>query len=231
MYDLIMFDLDGTLVDTAPEIADAVNALLAEEGLPALDEPTVAAGIGLGKRHLLRHALAASAGAGSADPGVTEARLARFSQHYRAHSGRRSRPYPGARETLLDLRARGARLALVTNKEQRFTDPVLDAHGLRAQFDLVLCGDSLPAHKPDPLPLRHCMAHLDAAPERALFVGDSQTDVDAARNAGVAVWAVAFGYNGNRPIEDARPDRVLPSYRALREALALQAAAAAAPGS
>jgi phosphoglycolate phosphatase len=204
-----MFDLDGTLVDTALEIGDALNTWLRQRGLPPLDDVEVRERIGHGARRLLASVLAHE---------PDEPEWNEFAQMYLARCGRNSRVYPGAHETLVCLRAQGVKLAVVTNKEQRFTQPVLQAHGLLDAFDLVLCGDSLPAQKPDPLPLRHCLEKFGVAEARALYVGDSETDVITARNAGVAIWAVPYGYNGGQPIESARPDQVLSGLGALLEA-------------
>lgn len=195
-----MFDLDGTLVDTAPEIGDAVHAYLRQRGLPLAGTERVRDGIGHGARRLLAAILAHE---------PIESEWHEFAALYAAHCGRNSRVYPAARQVLAGLRAQGVKLALVTNKEQRFTQPVLQAHGLLEAFDLVVSGDTLPAKKPDPLPLRHCLEKFGVAAPRALYVGDSATDVLTARNAGIAIWAVAYGYNGGQPIESARPDRVL----------------------
>lgn len=207
-FELIMFDLDGTLMDTAPEIGDALNAWLKQRGLPPLNTADVRDKIGHGARRLLASVL-------GHDPSETE--WNKFAQLYLARCGR-SRAYPGAREALSGLRAQGVKLALVTSKEQRFTQRVLLAHGLLEAFDLVVCGDTLPAQKPDPLPLHHCMEKFAIPAARTLYVGDSETDVLAARNAGVAIWAVTHGYNGGVPIESARPDQVLSGLEALLEA-------------
>ena len=211
-FDLVIFDLDGTLLETAGEIGDAVNRWLAERGCPALAENEVRGWIGHGTGVLLERVAAAR---GLAPPGETE--RASFAGHYLASCGTRSRCYPGVREVLERLRSAGTRLALVTNKEARFTLKTLEAHGLRADFDLVVCGDTLAARKPDPAPVHHCLRELGARLERSLFIGDSAIDVQTARNAGIRIWAVPYGYNGGAPIEAARPDRVIPGLSALLE--------------
>ncbi len=205
-FQLVMFDLDGTLVDTAPEIADTVNAFLEQRGQPPVNATGVRHKIGHGARRLLAAVL-------EHEPDETE--WNEFAQLYLARCGRNSRLYPAVRETLAELRRRGVKLALVTNKEQRFTRPVLEAHGLLDALDLLVCGDSLTARKPDPLPLRHCLNKFKVTAARALYVGDSETDVITARNAGVEMWAVPYGYNGGKPIAAAQPDRVIVSLAAL----------------
>lgn len=209
-WDLVLFDLDGTLVDTAPDIADAVNAALAEYGLPRVAEHWVRDRIGHGTRQLIKQAA-------SGDP---EPILEAFHRHYSAHCGRRGRLYPEAAATLNTLRNAGVKLALVTNKEEAFARFVLEVHGLGSLFDVRVCGDTLPVKKPDGAVVRHCLDELRIVAARALLVGDSDTDVRAARNAGIAVWAVGYGYNHGRPIEASQPDRVIGALRELLEPLA-----------
>lgn len=215
---LVMFDLDGTLVATAGEIQDAVNDTLQQFGLPLVDEQQVQDWIGHGTRTLLAQALAFATRSSAHRVRASdsfETLAAEFARHYGRRCGTRSRPYPHVREVLGELRGRGVKLAVVTNKEQAFTDIVLRQHGLTPLLDAVLSGDTAPAKKPDPAGLRACMAAFGAAPPECLLVGDSSIDVAAARAAGVAVWAVTYGYNMGRPIAEAAPDRVLDDLRPL----------------
>lgn len=213
-FDLVMFDLDGTLVDTAPEIQDAINDLLDTRHMPLASLDQVRGWIGHGTRELLVQALARG-GLGYADTvraSESFEPLARqFDMYYQGRVGSRSQLYAGAREVLTTLRARGTRLALVTNKEAKHVMRLLQAHQLAPLFDRVVCGDTLPTRKPDPAGIHSCLAAFGTAPARALFVGDSSIDVAAARNAGVAMWAVPHGYNMGQPIAAARPDRVIDS--------------------
>ncbi len=217
-----MFDLDGTLIDTAPEITDAVNALLAEMNAPPADEALVRSWIGHGTRELLLQAVAHARGI-DADALrahlAIEPLLAALRPHCERHSGTRSRIYPAVEHTLVRLRARAVRLAVVTDQEMAFARVVLDAHQLGGRFDLVIAGDSLPARKPDPLPVQHCLDVFGMAAHRALLVGDSAIDIATARAAGVRIWAVPYGYNGGRPIVEARPDRVIPNVGAVAAAI------------
>ena len=119
------------------------------------------------------------------------------------------------RETLQVLRASGVKLVVMTNKEGRYTQTVLDAHQLTPLFDQVISGDTLPVKKPDPAGIADCLRRFGVAPERALFVGDSSIDVATARNGGIAVWALPYGYNMGEPIESCHPDRVIPDFSAL----------------
>ena len=217
---LVMFDLDGTLVATAGELQDAVNDTLQQFGLPPVDERQVQGWIGHGTRALLAQALAAAscrplAAIRSSDSFETLA--AEFTRHYGRRCGTRSRLYPHVREVLGELRRCGVKVAVVTNKEQAFTRRVLEQHRLTPLFDAVLSGDTAPAKKPDPAGLRACMAALGAQAPECLLVGDSSIDVAAARAAGVAVWAVTYGYNMGQPIAQAAPDRALADLRPLLE--------------
>jgi phosphoglycolate phosphatase len=222
MFDLVMFDLDGTLVETAPEITDAVNDLLREKGLPGVGESLVANWIGHGTRELMTQAYAHAAQIhvdAVRRAGTMDEMMPRFSHFYMQRCGTRSRLYPQVLETLRLLRQARVRMAVVTNKEQRYTAAVLMAHQIRHFFDLVISGDTLPAKKPDALPVRHCLDALKVERTRALFIGDSQIDVDTARAAGVPIWAVPYGYNLGNPIAQAKPDRIIATIRAVVEAV------------
>ena len=212
MFDLIMFDLDGTLVETAPEICDAVNDTLRQFKLPEVAQQQVNDWIGHGTGALLVQALAYS---GQIDAGTVRGASdlatisAAFKQHYQALCGTRSQLYPQVRETLLALRQRGVKLTVVTNKEGAFVGTVLDAHQLMPLLDWVVCGDTLPTKKPDPAGILECLKQFDVPRNRALFVGDSSIDIATARNADVQVWALPYGYNMGQPIADSAPDRVI----------------------
>jgi phosphoglycolate phosphatase len=217
-YDLILFDLDGTLIETAPEIADAVNDTLTRFELPPVTQQQVNHWIGHGTRELLIQALAYV--------GNTSAELVRhsdsfklieaeFGKFYQRRCGTRSHLYPHVRETLQALRAAGVKLVVMTNKEGRYTQTVLDAHQMAPLFDLVISGDTLPVKKPNPAGIADCLQRLGVVRERALFVGDSSIDVATARNGGIAVWALPYGYNMGEPIEACHPDRVIPDFSAL----------------
>ncbi|MCW5654530.1 HAD family hydrolase [Hydrogenophaga sp.] len=217
-YDLILFDLDGTLIETAPEIADAVNDTLSAWGRAPVDQGQVNDWIGHGTRELLVQALAFTDG--TTAQAVREspqfpAIEAAFGRHYDQRCGTRSRPYPGVRGVLQALRGAGMKLAVVTNKEGRYTRAVLDAHGLAPLFHRVISGDTLAVKKPHPAAVDDCLLHFGVDRARALFVGDSSIDVATARNAGIAVWALTYGYNMGHPIEDSRPNRVIADFSAL----------------
>jgi len=217
-FDLVMFDLDGTLIATAPEICDAVNDTLHDFDLGEVSQQQVNDWIGHGTRELLVQALAHNGGVSIASvrqsDTLPEIAVA-FDTHYLRRCGTRSQLYPLVRETLCTLRARGVKLAVVTNKESRYTQTVLEAHQLTPLLDWVLCGDSLPTKKPEPAGVLACLERFGVPAARALFVGDSSIDVATARNAGVRVWALPYGYNMGHPIEGCGPDRVITDCSAL----------------
>ncbi|MFM1881026.1 MAG: hypothetical protein RLZZ344_1260 [Pseudomonadota bacterium] len=211
MTPLVVFDLDGTLIDTATEIADAVNRTLADFDAPPVSEADVRRWIGHGTGWLMKQAWDDQVG----DPEEADwsAVMSRFVGHYHDTAGAQSRPYPFVTETLAALKSHGVSRAILTNKESRFTDRVLEAHGLVGVFDLVVSGDSLPTKKPDPAGLLHCIRVLGATVGSCLFVGDSEIDVATAKAAGVTCWAVPYGYNHGRPIALAEPDRLIEDIR------------------
>jgi phosphoglycolate phosphatase len=217
-YQAVLFDLDGTLIETGPEIADATNDTLRQFGLPEVSEAQVFAWIGHGTHELLIQALA---WAGQTSVAVVRSSdslkliSAEFIKHYQRRCGTRSRLYPQVRATLTALKAQGVKVAVVTNKESRYTQVVLDAHGLTPLLDRVISGDSLPTKKPDPAGIQACLNEWGIAAEHALFVGDSSIDVATARNAGMTVWALPYGYNMGEPIEACQPDRVIPDIGVL----------------
>jgi phosphoglycolate phosphatase len=207
-----MFDLDGTLVETAPEICDAVNDTLRHFALAPVAQQQVNDWIGHGTHSLLVQALASSQGITEAAvrASATLAELAAvFKTHYALRCGTRSQPYPDVLDTLERLRQRGAHLAVVTNKESAYTQTVLDAHALTRYFGAIVCGDTFATKKPSPEGVLACLAQFGVAPSEVLFVGDSSIDVATARNAGVAVWALPYGYNMGQPIASSAPDRLI----------------------
>jgi phosphoglycolate phosphatase len=221
--DLISVDLDGTLSDTASEIAEAANRALESHGLERRPEDLITALIGHGGRALiktLRNDVIAQ------DPGVEhrmsfEQLFVSFDEHYGETTGTISRPYPGTHEALKRLRACGMRLVCVTNKDHRHAIHALEFHGLAAPFELVIGGDTLPEKKPHPSVLQHVATSLGIPIERIAHIGDSATDVLAAKNAGVAAWAVPYGYNSGVSITAANPDRVFHSLPEMAEYVTL----------
>lgn len=217
-FDAILFDLDGTLIETAPEICDAVNDTLAHYDMGFVSQALVNDWIGHGTRELLIQALA-FVGKTTQEkirqsPGLKPI-AAEFDRNYQKRCGTRSHLYPHVREVLATLRAQGVKLAVVTNKEGRYTQTILDVHQLTSQFDAVISGDTLSVKKPNPAGIQHCLEQFGVPKARALFVGDSSIDVATARNAGIAVWALPYGYNMGQPIESCEPDRVIENFSML----------------
>lgn len=211
----VLFDLDGTLVDSVPDIAVAVDAMLAALGRAPAGEQRVRFWVGNGGRMLVRRALAGDvAGVADDDPQLPAA-LELFFAHYGRSNGAASRLYPGVADALAALSARGLPMAVITNKPHRFIEPLFTALGINHHFRLLLGGDSLPVKKPDPAPLLLACARLGVAPPAALMVGDSRNDIEAARAAGCPVVAVDYGYNYGRPIAAEHPDRVIADLREL----------------
>lgn len=232
---LIIFDLDGTLVDSLPDLLRTVNAAMADYGIAAVAADTVGPWIGRGSRVLLACALRH----GGIDPDAPgfdfEVAFAGFLEHYGANLCTDTRLYPGAERALSELNARGIPLAVCTNKPARFVAPLLQALGVRERFGALLGGDSLPQRKPHPEPLLHLARQFQAAPADCLMVGDSMHDVEAARAAGMPVLGVAHGYRRAGEFERHPPDGVLDTLAALPAWLdalpAARHAGCSAPGS
>ena len=214
MIEVVSFDLDGTLVDTAAEIAEAVNRTLPEFGIAARPLAEIERLIGAGAHELMRQLLRAIAPSLAPDLPVL---LARFDQHYAETAGTLGQPYPGCLVSLQRLREDGVRLACVTNKEGRHAHRVLAVTGLADCFEVVIGGDTLPWKKPDARVLQHLLNDFRCAPGQAAHVGDSSTDILAARHAGVADWAVPWGYNAGEPIASAAPSRIFDSLPQIAE--------------
>lgn len=189
----VLIDLDGTLVDSAPDIVEASNRMLVELGAPALSPAVVASFIGNGVPMLVQRLLNASPGL----PRIDEpAAGAMFFRHYHETNGRFSRLFPGVLPGLIALQKAGYQLGCVTNKPIAYTEPLLDAFGLERFLQAVVGGDSIPQMKPDPAPLIHACALLGIDRDQAVLVGDSHVDVAAARAAGMRSYIVRYGYPG-----------------------------------
>ena len=210
---LIMFDLDGTLVDSVPDLSSAVQKMLAAMGLPLSNEDQVRVWVGNGAHQLVKRALVFAAPE-RAEALFDEA-FSLFMAFYAQGVAVDSCLYPDVKETLSVLHQQGITLAVVTNKPECFTYPLLKYLGIEEYFAYVLGGDSLAEKKPHPLPLQHLFEKMGIRPNQALMVGDSVNDVQAARAAGCPVVAVPYGYNHGEPIESAKPDQVISSVSLL----------------
>jgi phosphoglycolate phosphatase len=217
----VVIDLDGTLLHTAPDLAEAGKRMMLELGLEPVVEETVKTYIGNGVARLIKRILS-----GSMDGEPDEALFARarpvYEKHYAEVVSLHSRPFPDVVEGLKVLKNTGYRLACITNKAEKFTVPLLKDTGLFDYFELILSGDSLPRRKPDPLPLLHACERFGITPERMLLIGDSLNDTQAARAAGCHVFCVPYGYNRGRHVSeldlDAVVDSLLEATRLIRKA-------------
>jgi phosphoglycolate phosphatase len=215
---MVMVDLDGTLIHTAPDLAASANRMLKDLGRPEVDLKIIATWIGNGVPRLVKRALT---GEMMAEPeaALYERALALFQKHYAAGVSEFSRPFPGVVEGLKQLQSLGFELACITNKAEAFTLPLLKNLDLAKYFKLVLSGDSLPKQKPDPLPLLHACRHFGITPDHGVLVGDSANDVQAARAAGMPVICVPYGYNHGHDIRESHPDQVVESLAELPQYL------------
>jgi len=216
---LVLIDLDGTLVDSVPDLGHAVDAMMDELGLPKHGDQKVRNWVGNGVVRLVKRALTEDLHA-EPDTALFDKAYPIFLKHYTAVNGQYSQLYPGVLDGLNYLQAKGCHIGCVTNKAEDFTLPLLKTLGILDKFGVVVSGDTLPQKKPQPEPLWYAAKHFGVAAEQALMVGDSMHDVQAARAAGFAVVAVPYGYNHGVDIRQAKPDHVIDSLAQLSELLA-----------
>lgn len=219
MIKAVLFDLDGTLLDTAPDLAAAANAMLAERGLGPLPILQVRDFIGQGIGPLVWRCLKAAAGTPPED-GLFEGALERFGSHYERLNGCAAAPYPGVLEGLEHMRRAQLRLACVTNKAMRFTLPLLEKTGLARFFDAVVTSDEAGFRKPHPEIFLHACRRLGAAPSETVVIGDSANDAQGARAAGCRVLLVPYGYREGRALREIECDGVVASLAHAAETLA-----------
>jgi len=212
-FDVVAFDLDGTLADTAADLAAALNHALGAMGRPLVPPESVRHLVGHGARALLRRGLATG---GEATEALVDEGFPHFIDYYAANICRGTRRYEGVEAALDALAAEGAKLALCTNKPERLTRLLLEALGWDERFDSVVGGDTLAVRKPDPAPLHAAIARAGGG--TSAFVGDSITDADTARAAGIPFVAVSFGFS-DRPIAALGADAVIDDYGRLVETL------------
>ncbi|MBF0425813.1 MAG: phosphoglycolate phosphatase [Magnetococcales bacterium] len=219
----ILFDLDGTLVDTSQDLWRALNFTIEKRGFPPLEHPQVRDFVGHGARSLLARSFwgkDASPPEPNQDPDF-DAALQDFLVHYAAHLADHSRPFPQVMETLTQLRQQGFTLGVVTNKPLHLTQSLLDQLAMTHYFTAVVGGGSLPHYKPDPQPLWHALEIMRISPTLAVMVGDAHPDVAAARAAGCPVVAVSYGYNSGIPVQELDPDRIVEDFSHLLTQLVL----------
>lgn len=213
MIRAVLLDLDGTLLDTAPEIAAAANAMLAEQGLAPLPASTVRDFIGSGIPKLVERCLQMSGRP------MREEALRSFGAHYRRLNGTAAAPFPGVLDALERMRAAKLRLACVTNKAAAFTLPLLEKTNLAPLFDAVVTADQVGRRKPDPAPFLQACRALGASPGESVVIGDSANDAEGARAAGCAVLLVSYGYSEGRDVASLDSDGVVASLGEAAERL------------
>ncbi|ATE58711.1 phosphoglycolate phosphatase [Thauera sinica] len=202
----VLFDLDGTLLDTIGDLAEAANRMLAELGRPLRSQEEIHGFVGKGIPNLVRRCLTENTHAGEDE---IEAAVLVFRRHYHVVNGASTRIYPGVLETIGELRAHSVKLAVVTNKAEAFTLPLLERMGIAGHFDTVVSGDTLPVKKPDPAVLHLACARLGVAAGEALMIGDSANDALAAQGAGMPVLLVTYGYSEGMPVDTIECDGLL----------------------
>ena len=212
----IVFDLDGTLIDTAPDLVDTLNVVFAREGLPPVPYETARNLIGGGARAMIARGLEAEGRVLA--PAMLEQMFADFIAHYSAHIADRSRPFPGLVEALDALASRGCRFAVCTNKLERLSVLLLEQLKLAGRFDVICGQDTFGMQKPDPEVLRRTIAAAGGHLQHAIMIGDSATDIRTARAAGIPVIAVDFGYS-ERPVAEFAPDLIISQFAQLPVAI------------
>ncbi|KPV41489.1 hypothetical protein AN478_02665 [Thiohalorhabdus denitrificans] len=210
----VLFDLDGTILETAGDLATATNRTLADFHREAVEEGQVRAWIGDGVRALVRYALEAT---GGCDEALLDQAHERFMVHYGKCFADRSHPFPGVVETMDRLREAGLPLAVVTNKAAAFTEPLLEASGLASRLDVVISGDSVDKKKPDPAPVNAALERLGVTAEEAVLVGDSRNDVESALAAGCRVICVTYGYNRGEDVTTLGAQRLVDEFGTILE--------------
>jgi len=199
----VLFDLDGTLVDSLEDLTDAVNHMLAGFGRTALPSASVRLLVGRGARNLVQRAL------GTQSPDHIEQGLKLFVAFNSAHIADKSRLYPGARDMLKTLATNGFRLAVISNKQEALSRLILETLGIADCFEAICGGDSFPEMKPSPLPLLRIMERFGVSPAETVMVGDSINDIQAGKQAGITTIGCAWGYGGSEEVREA--DRLAAS--------------------
>ncbi len=212
---MILIDVDGTLVDSVPDLAYCVDEMMKALGREPHGEAKVRDWVGNGVERLTRRALI-----GQLDGEPSDEDFAKgypiFLDLYKDNTSKRSCLYPGVREGLDYMKSQGYLLGCVTNKDAQFTIPLLKGLGIYDEFGIVVSGDTLPVKKPDPQPLLHAAAHFGVGAEDSLMLGDSKSDVTAARNAGFQIVCMSYGYNHGEDIRNYNPDAVIDSMEELK---------------
>ena len=212
-YHAALIDLDGTLVNTIPDLADATNAMRTQMGLRPLPQDIIAGYVGKGTENLVKKALSTQLNQ-KPDHATIQQGLHLFNQHYHRVNGEKSTVYDGVITGLNLFRHHQIKMAVVTNKPSEFTLPLLQACGLHNYFEHVVCGDTCSQKKPHPMPLLHACNLLGVTPENTLLIGDSAHDTEAANAAGIDVLAVPYGYNNGQNVQNLKVSDIVSSIEA-----------------
>lgn len=216
--DMVLIDVDGTLVDSVPDLAWCIDEMMQQLGRPAHGEAKVRFWVGNGVERLVRRALIGQLEGEPPDEDFDKA-LPIFLALYAENTSKRSVLYPGVSEGLDYMKSAGYPLGCVTNKAEQFTIPLLKDLGIYENFEIIVCGDTLAEKKPHPLPLLHAAEYFGVLPENALMLGDSMSDVKAARAANFQIVCMSYGYNHGEDIRDSKPDAVIDSMAELQDIL------------
>jgi phosphoglycolate phosphatase len=212
--EMVLIDVDGTLVDSVPDLAFCVDEMMKQLGRPVHGEAKVREWVGNGVERLTRRALIGQLD-GEPDDADFEKAYPVFMQLYAENTSKRSVLYPGVKQGVEYLKSAGYKLGCVTNKAAQFTIPLLKDLGVYDEFEIVVSGDTLPEKKPDPAPLLHVARHFGVSPAKSLMIGDSVSDVQAARAAQFQIICMSYGYNHGVDIRDSHPDAVIDSMAEL----------------
>lgn len=213
---MILIDVDGTLVDSVPDLAYCVDEMMKQLGMPERGEAAVRHWVGNGVERLVMRALVNNLD-GDPEPTLFEKALPIFRELYAQNTSQRSFLYDGVQEGLDYMKQSGYRLGCVTNKAREFTLPILRDLGVEDYFEVIICGDDTARKKPDPLPLLTAAERVSVKPEHSLMLGDSQSDVKAARAAGFQIICMSYGYNHGEDIRSFDPDAVIDSFTELQD--------------
>jgi phosphoglycolate phosphatase len=213
---LVMIDVDGTLVDSVPDLAWCIDETMKEIGLPTRGKAIVRQWVGNGVVRLVERALANDLDAPH-DLSLFDQAMPIFNALYADNNAKRSGLYNGVSEGLAYLKSLDLKVGCVTNKDERFTLPILTDLGIIDEFEIIISGDTLAKKKPDPLPLLHAAKQLNVDPQHSLMLGDSKSDVKAARAADFTIICMSYGYNHGEDIHNYHPDAVIDSMIELRD--------------
>ena len=212
---MVLIDVDGTLVDSVPDLAYCVDRMMEQLDMPVRGEEAVRQWVGNGVERLVRRALINQLD-GEPEDALFEKAMPIFMDLYAENTSGRSSLYPGVAEGIAYLKQAGFRLGCVTNKAEQFTVPLLKDLGIYDNFEVVVSGDTLPKKKPDPMPLLHAAEVMGVKAEQSMMLGDSMSDVKAARAAGFQIVCMSYGYNHGIDIRDSDPDAVIDSMTELQ---------------